>query len=387
MADLTHTLGTLAGLIQRPVALDDARMIPIASTPHHGLIDGSRMRLLLGRPAEPSVRTRLLTEKRINDAHHPQRIEPFPGLELGRVYVPVRDRGSTLVGHVWVIDPDASLTGDRLRSFGRSVGDLLADPAAAHTQQARDRSDDGGIPRVAGAHPAHRVLVVRAVPDGVIDPAGGARTGLGDALAGELRRAAGDLAVAHGTLDDGDVVLTLAGPADAVARPRLDGVLARARDGLRAGALPPYLVPRFAVSPRFAPGGPDRPSVDALRDILMAFEHRAEGPAVHYAEDVPAYELLGELRRSLGGRALAVPGDVRALLESPRGRTLALTLKVFLDSGGNHKQATESLNVHRGTLYYRLDQAAELTGLSLHDGVARLRLHFGLTLAALRGEL
>ncbi|MFJ3673269.1 helix-turn-helix domain-containing protein [Streptomyces sp. NPDC090106] len=386
MADLTHTLDTLAGLIRRPVALDDARMIPIASTPHHGLIDSSRMQLLLGRPAAPHVRTRLLRDQRINEALHPQRIAPFDGLELGRVYVPVRDRHSTLVGHVWVIDPDATFTGDRLRSFGRTVGNLLAEPAADHARRTGDLGA-GTRPEPFKPDTPYRLAVARAVPTGVIDPAAAGQQGFGAALADALSAVAPGLRVSAEIRSDGDVVLTLAGRADALERHRLGPALTRAVAGLGPDTLPAYLVPRLAVSPRCLPEEPESPSVDALRDLLTVSEQRADSPAVRFADDVPAYELLGELRRSLGGQDLQPPSEVRTLLANDRGLALARTVKAFLDTGGNHKRTAESLNVHRGTLYYRLDQASELTGLSLHDGVARLRLHLGLTFAELRGEL
>ena len=60
-------------------------------------------------------------------------------------------------------------------------------------------------------------------------------------------------------------------------------------------------------------------------------------------------------------------------------------LKAFLDLAGDVKATAESLHVHRGTLYYRLQKARKLAGADLGAGPDRLALHLGLKLARLAG--
>ena len=47
------------------------------------------------------------------------------------------------------------------------------------------------------------------------------------------------------------------------------------------------------------------------------------------------------------------------------------------------QETAAALHIHRQTLYYRLNKAENLTGLSLSNGHDRTRLHLGLMLAPL----
>ena len=78
-----------------------------------------------------------------------------------------------------------------------------------------------------------------------------------------------------------------------------------------------------------------------------------------------------------------LPPGVQRLLAAPNGRELASTLETYLDNGGEVQRTAQHLNVHRSTLYYRLDRIREVTGCELSDGVTRLDLHAGLRVARL----
>jgi hypothetical protein len=92
-------------------------------------------------------------------------------------------------------------------------------------------------------------------------------------------------------------------------------------------------------------------------------------PVAHWAE-LGAWRLVTDLS---GPDPAVVP-----LLADP---LLTETAEVFLDGGGSASRAAETLRVHRQTLYYRLARIAELTGLDLADGDARLLLHASLRAA------
>lgn len=77
------------------------------------------------------------------------------------------------------------------------------------------------------------------------------------------------------------------------------------------------------------------------------------------------------------------PPGIQRLLTAPNGRELAATLESYLDNGGEIARTARSLNVHRSTLYYRLDRIREVTGSDIADGSTRLDLHAGLRVATL----
>lgn len=79
-----------------------------------------------------------------------------------------------------------------------------------------------------------------------------------------------------------------------------------------------------------------------------------------------------------------LPEGVRRLLEHQNPR-LRETVSAYVAAGGNAVETSRRLHLHRSTLYYRLDQAAEVTGLDLNDGRVRHEVHLALRVAALLG--
>jgi hypothetical protein len=71
------------------------------------------------------------------------------------------------------------------------------------------------------------------------------------------------------------------------------------------------------------------------------------------------------------------------LAAQPRGDLLT-TARALVDNGGDVATTARELNVHRTTLYYRLDRIKELTGVDMHDGLSRTHLQLALWLAAYR---
>jgi len=69
---------------------------------------------------------------------------------------------------------------------------------------------------------------------------------------------------------------------------------------------------------------------------------------------------------------------------------LVLTLRSYLDYGGNYEATASALTVHRSTLRYRLQRIREITGLDLRDADVRFNLQLASrawqTLAALDGN-
>ena len=83
-----------------------------------------------------------------------------------------------------------------------------------------------------------------------------------------------------------------------------------------------------------------------------------------------------------GGPARAAAPD-RALAAHRRGDQLIEALEGLLEHGGDVAEAARALNMHRATLYRRLERVEEITGLDLERGDDRLLAHLGLRLLRL----
>ncbi|MFH9355194.1 PucR family transcriptional regulator [Kitasatospora sp. NPDC017646] len=75
-----------------------------------------------------------------------------------------------------------------------------------------------------------------------------------------------------------------------------------------------------------------------------------------------------------------LPKSLRRLLDGGGNPRLEETLRCFLENAGSVPKTAEILEVHRTSLYYRLRQIQEITGLELDNGAHRLVLHMGLRL-------
>lgn len=75
------------------------------------------------------------------------------------------------------------------------------------------------------------------------------------------------------------------------------------------------------------------------------------------------------------------PGVMRLCEEAP---FLAETLEVYFGTGANVQETCDLLSVSRGTVYYRLQRAEAISGLSLKKGLDRMTLEIGLALMRMR---
>ena len=103
-------------------------------------------------------------------------------------------------------------------------------------------------------------------------------------------------------------------------------------------------------------------------------------------EQQACWETLGEYRLfyscewNSDGVAAIDPGV--AVIVGQERSPLAQTVLAYLDRRGDVNATAAALNVHRATLYYRLNQVASLIGQDL-NGPARFRIHAALRLAQL----
>ena len=87
---------------------------------------------------------------------------------------------------------------------------------------------------------------------------------------------------------------------------------------------------------------------------------------------------------SIPQRRMADAVDPRfsALVDSTDS-TLISTLEVYLDSASHVQKTSETLGIHRGTLYYRLRKAQDISDFDLANGLDVLSLHLAIKATAL----
>lgn len=134
-------------------------------------------------------------------------------------------------------------------------------------------------------------------------------------------------------------------------------------------------------------------SLTTLNDIKRSFEWaritwRAAYLAPEDYEIAVAWDELG-LDGTLARLPLEdytlqdLPPSMRKLLRNVDSPVLLGTLEAYLAAGGDAQQTARVLNIHRSTLYYRLDKLRNAISDDLRDGNLRRELHTGLRIAKL----
>lgn len=97
--------------------------------------------------------------------------------------------------------------------------------------------------------------------------------------------------------------------------------------------------------------------------------------------DLGIYRLLACGTQEKLSNAILDPAVIRLLEHGDRD--LLETAAAFLEAGGHVRLAAQALNIHRQTVYYRIQRIEQITGLSMSRGQDRLLLNLGLTMAPL----
>lgn len=382
--DLQTIVDDLAAVLLRPVGIDDAQFRSQAYSAHLEEADPVRLASILRREAPPEVRSWLIGELRVHEAHGYVRVRANAGLGMAaRVCVPVRF-GDVLLGYLWLIDADPPLTDEQLGLAQRAAGAAATVLYGNRFLESADREREqallfdllaGGRERARAA--AHQLLAGRFLTPG-------ARYSVVVARPADPK-----------AIDDDAIRVRLASAAERTRRTvdagsalavSLDGGVAVVTSGDRlatAGSL--FEVARGMMHQTVCVGAggsvSDLASVRASLDqARLAAELAARFPEWRGQAD---WERLGAMQ-ILG---LIAPEPwmweiVRPLLED-RGTELLETLGVYLRSAGNSAAAAAELHVHRTTLYHRLRRIEQLCDVDLDSGDDRFRLELGLRLLRL----
>jgi len=385
----------LAEELGRSVVINDPVVRLICTSRHFGDEDGLRIRAVLQRDAGAEA-IRFILAQGVARWSAPGMLAGREDLSmLPRLCVPLRERGE-LLGLLMVIDADRSLTAAQLHRIteaslgmaaqlyrhrlatdsGRgdredALRELLGDNPARRA--ARLTGHGGGLPRE-----APHVVVTALEVHGAVEPPAQIELALRTVLDAATRRRPARCA----TVADPDEGLLLQ-VMDRLEREELAAQARRMVDELRhllAGA-PVCVAGIGGAAPGLAEAWTSRAQAStAARGARLLPELAGVGEW----DELGCYTVLLHLPDSALTPAL-LPQPLRALLRHDRGARLVRTLRIFLDHAGSIPHTAAALHLHRTSLYYRLGQIREITGLDLDDGEHRLRLHLGLRIVDLLG--
>jgi hypothetical protein len=367
--DLQELVDEVSRLLAAPATLEDAEFTLLAFCAHDDsraeTMDAVRTRSILTRGSPAATRT-WFEEFGIAAAEAPLRTpaDEAAGI-LTRLVLPVRHAGRVR-GYLWLLDGGRIDPADHANpalaaavDLAAEAGRILADRAAADEDLGRPLATALTGSATAAA-PAVRALA----------------TFLGEGSAQVLVavtpgptewKLPGTGAIATPLEDRGTrwvaVLVPLPTPDDL--RPA-GAMAAAALAGLPPGSAAGVSAVRRGV------GHLPAQWLQARAAARVAAAVPRLSPVAHWAE-LGAWRAVSELT---GPDPCVLP-----LLADP---VLTATAEVFLDCAGSASRAATELRIHRQTLYYRLARVAELTGLDLADGEARLLLHTSLKAARLR---
>lgn len=337
-------------------------------------VDPVRQRSILERGSTQEVRDWFYAHG-IGESEQPLRTPAERSLGIvARVCVPVRHLGR-LQGFFWILDPNSEIDTTRW-------GETLPFAEAA-----------GALLSLAERRQAHRDALYREVVEG--------GHGVSRPAAVELAAAAGlrmDEPVRIAVIERPDLATQLS------SRPSRSGMLwVRESGGLCAAIIrgdrandPPTDLASVLIALGLARRVPDLdhrtlvgvgPAVLSLDDLADARSGALVSLRVgrHRSDPVTTWETLGPLtllgvaRDSDLARSLVSP-RVRAFLEdgSP---VLVDTARTYLQEAANVVRTASRLNVHRQTVYHRLEEIRKATDVDLSDGNSRLSLQLALEFA------
>lgn len=379
MQDLVDALAERLG---RSVTVEDQAHQLVAFSKDYGDADTARVVSLLSRRSRPDD----IYYARLRTATEPTPVDGSVELDFyARLAIPVRYDGM-LLGFVWLIDRDGTLTEPEIAdcvAVAQRIAQLLHSRLVA--RNADDAQASHLVDRVVHGDAEERsaaiagilgqeyleddsyvaVVWVRfadTVDDKSLVPA---------AIHTACRRLPPRTWISRSTSREATVILARRRPPDPEAR----AVATALRDEFAAAG------PVFEIGVSTTRQGlADAFTCFRQAQIAVAVAERQLGPgSIGFWDELGPYRLIGQISTSLITNSL-LPGGVFRLLRSNDAGQLVSTAETFLDCGGDKQQASQRLQIHRSTMYYRLDRIATITGLNLDDGNDRLLLHLAIKL-------
>lgn len=385
----------LAEELRRSVVLDDPLVRFICSSRHFGDEDPVRIRSLLQGRADSEV-IRYVLDQGVARWSKPGYIEGRDDLGLlARYCVPLRTHGH-LLGLLMVVSADKTLTPRETDAIAQAAPAIAAQMYAEHLAAGTEETGTQELLlALVGASPAERSAAQRRLldrgllpdaPHSVVsvvqlapshEPPGQVEVALRGSLERfrQTRSAHGILAVTA----EWAILLQLSD------QPLSQRELTEQSTQI-VEALATYL--DASAAPVLGIGGRQNGVADAWTSHEQALVAARAARRMPHLKGIGDWEELGEFAvlLQLPDRFLnetLLPRPLRALREATGGQRLEETLRCFLEHAGSIPRTAEALQIHRTSLYYRLRQIQEATGLDLDSGADRLTLHLGLRIQEL----
>ncbi|WP_157408154.1 PucR family transcriptional regulator [Actinomadura atramentaria] len=354
--DLQEVTERVADLLGAPATLEDRDFHLVAYAAHGTTIDPVRMESILHRRSTEQVRSRF-ERYGIARATEPVRIPPDHAAGvLGRLCLPVRWNGVTY-GYLWLLDDESRID----EKLARTATPLCERAGLQMARQARERGDLGL--HLAELLSTDNEVRARAAADTTIEtPVAVAVLNAPGATVlnpWQLPRAV------LTTIWEGDHVILIPLPGRSPA-PIID----RAR----------ALLAEHATSP--VTTGVYQPCT-TLTSVREAWQRARTTARAAAPGTTRSWDTLGALRllRWSDETHLAEAVLTEKITDLTTNHpTLTTTAKLYLDNAGAIKPTAQTLNIHRQTLYHRIERIEEITTLDLTNGQDRLTLHLALTL-------
>jgi hypothetical protein len=380
----------LAERLGRSVVIDDPLVRLMYASRHFSDEDPARIRALLQRDAGADVIAFVLAQG-VACWSRAGMLPAAPEHDLlPRLCAPLRGNGQFL-GMIMVIDRDGSLTTDDVTTVEAAASAISAILAArAATSDATRAERERAVRRLVSSEDQERSAAAEQLreagfPDRphltvtLVEAASDLHSSaqLALALRSVQRQIETTPRVPGAGAMAGSQAILLQHRAAAPDFGQLAGIRGMLRQTLGAAS-------RISIGA----GAPVERLADARRACRQAEAALRAARRLPRLQGIGIWEALGEF-----ATLSALPDDfppgapaeraVEALACHEAGKRLLETARTYLDMAGSAPRTANALHLHRTSLYYRLRQIQDITGLDLDDGRDRLLLHLGLRLAEL----
>jgi PucR C-terminal helix-turn-helix domain/GGDEF-like domain len=404
VSELQAIVDSIATRAGRPALIEDRRQRVVVYSEQTEPMDEVRRLSILRRQTTAEV-IAFFRDVGVQQATCAIRTPACPRLGmLPRVCIPIR-HGDLLLGFLWFLDPDQSMTDEEIASVSPTTTDLaLALYRENLSGEIASRRETEAVRLLLADEPDERQHGVFAL----LDEGALADDGPAIAMVAKLSVHPGErpddlarIAMEQALLDSRRWL----GPRQAVHLSRYDhGVLLvrcqRRRGDVELQDIAAHLNASLqgaacglpSVSEAVVGVGQVRSGLADLRDsydeaalaMRVALQLPAAGPIAWWSK-LGVYRVLSQLSGEDLRNASVHPG-LEKLLGDPLHLPLLETLETYLDLACSAGATAQQMNLHRTSLYYRLQRVEELADTTLKDGNERLSLHLALKVARLTGR-
>ncbi|SDN97240.1 PucR family transcriptional regulator [Alkalicoccus daliensis] len=389
---LEEFVDAVSDRLQCPVTLEDANHHLLAYSSHHDSTDEARISTIISRRVPEKVINRFWKEgiiPKLNQTDEPLVIKPIEDIGLGnRVAISIR-RKEEVLGYIWVIDLEGSLTEEDLEDLTLAASKAKNQLQQLNRLRKNKEKNHGELlwQIVTGEAGTHKEIQAQLREIGITTDRSLAvvsfRTQhLDDSLRKKLAYAAQTSQKVEMLIQtfDHDTSLFLVSPRKEGDYEREVLEFSRTLQRRIQGDLDIWSGCGSAVTDY---GSLPASYEEAVKVAELKQRFPDELKEVHFFHELGVFRYIDLLERS---------GKLQELHENPaitklknydreQNSSLLETLEAFLYKDGNMNETAKLLHCHVNTLNYRLKRIQEISGVKLKDPVQKLGLYLDLKLS------